>query len=402
MRHARILPGPNGGAPSVYADWLDAPGRPTVLLYGHFDVQPAEPLTAWRTPPFRATIAGSNLFARGASDDKGQLFIHLKALESHLASGGRLPVNVKIWLEGEEEIGSPNLDAFLDHEIARLRADAVVVSDTEMAGPGRPTIIYGLRGMLACTIEARGPRRELHSGRYGGAVHNPLQALCEIVAGLHDRHGHVTIPGFYDRARPAPLDERRDLRRHAVSDAALLADLGLSSGWGEPDYSMAERVSLRPSLIVTSLCDAGAPAGKAAIPARATARLNVRLVPDQDPDEVAELLRRHLAAVTPSSVRVRLIVTGGAHPVLMPRNNPATTAMVRAVTRTWGVPPVFTRSGGSIAAVERLHRRLAVPVVLLGFGLPDDSIHGSNEKLDLPTFFRGVETMRRFLTEYAR
>jgi acetylornithine deacetylase/succinyl-diaminopimelate desuccinylase-like protein len=403
MQATQVLPGANGGAPSVYAQWIKAPNRPTVLFYGHFDVQPAEPLDDWRTPPFRPTVVGQRLYARGASDDKGQFFIHLKAIESLLAENGRLPVNVKVWLEGEEEVGSPTIDAFLDREVDRLRADAIIVSDTQMAAPGRPAIIYGLRGMLDCTITARGPGRDLHSGLYGGAVQSPLQALCTIIAGLHNRQGRVTVPGFYARVRPVSLAERRDLRRHGPSDTALLADLGVPVGWGEPGFSMFERTTIRPYLTVTSLCDPSAPrGGKAAIPAHAVARLSLRLIPDQDPFEIAELLRRQLAQVPIADVALQLTVDGAAYPILLPRDTAATRAVVRAVVQAWGVLPIFTRNGGSIAAVERLYRRLKAPMTLLGFGLQSDRIHAANEHLHLPTFFRGVQTMRRFLVEYAR
>jgi len=400
-RRAAVLPGPNGGAPSVYADWLGAPGKPTLLLYGHYDVQPAEPLAEWRTPPFRATVLGKHLYARGASDDKGQLFIHLKALESLLTTTGRLPLNVKVWLEGEEEIGSPNLAVFLDRELSRLRADAVLVSDTEMPAPGRPAIVYGLRGNLSLELEVRAPMRELHSGRYGGAVLNPLQALCELIAGLHDRHGRVTIPGFYHHVRPVAPDERQRLRRDSPSDERFLTSLGVRHGWGEEGYTARERATIRPALIVEGLTGGyTGPSGKAVIPDRALARLGARLVPDQDPAEIAQLLRRHLVSVTPPAVRARLTVTGGSRPVLIPRRHAAMAAASRAVEHVWGAPPVFMRSGGSIAVVEQLRRRLGAPIVLLGFGLPDDAIHAPNERIHLPTLFRGVDTVAAFLREY--
>ncbi len=253
LHHVQVLPGVNGGHPSVYADWLLAPGQPTLLLYGHYDVQPVDPLKDWRTPPFQATRIGQNLFARGASDDKGQLFIHLKAVESYLATVGSLPINVKIWLEGEEEINSPNLPAFLDSEATRLEADAVLVSDTEMLGPGRPTIIYGLRGSLAFELEVGGPRHDLHAGRYGGAVHNPVQALCEIIAGLHDRRGRVAIPEFYARVREVAATERQELRCGSPDDEQIMADLDIPTGWGEEGYSLFERMTIRPALIVNGI-----------------------------------------------------------------------------------------------------------------------------------------------------
>ncbi len=401
LHHIQVLPGPNGGHPSVYADCLLAPGQPTLLLYGHYDVQPVDPLKEWRTPPFRATRIGQNLFARGASDDKGQFFIHLKAVESYLGTTGALPINIKIWLEGEEEINSPNLAAFLDRETTRLQADAVLVSDTEMIGRGRPSIIYGLRGSLAFELEVAGPRHDLHAGRYGGAVHNPLQALCEIIAGLHNQYGRVTIPGFYDRVREVAATERQELRLTGPADEDILTDLDLPQGWGEEGYSLFERMTIRPALTVNGLVGGYVgPGSKSVIPKKAVARLSMRLVPDQDPFEIARLLRRHFTIEKPPSVSIKLNVTGGSPPAIIQRGHPAISAATRAIYRTWGGPPVFTRSGGTIPFVPQLQKRFGVPIILLGFGLPDDDIHAPNEKISLPNFFRGIETIIRFLQEY--
>jgi acetylornithine deacetylase/succinyl-diaminopimelate desuccinylase-like protein len=399
LRHAQVLRGPNGGPPSVYADWLDAPGRPTLLCYGHFDVQPAGPLADWRTPPFQARIIGQNLFARGASDDKGQLFIHLKAIESYLATSRRLPLNIKVWLEGEEELGSPNLTAFLDCEVERLRADAVLISDTEMAGPGQPSIVYGLRGQVSVDVEVTGAPRDLHAGRYGGAVVNPLQALSELIAGLHDSRGRIAVPGVYARVRPASATERQRLR----GPAGLGRERGFRPIWGEAGYSGFERTVLRPALIVQGL--AGGKTGAASpavIPNRARTHLSMRLVPDQEPAEIGRLLIRHLAASAPPGARVRARMIGGSRPVLLSPRHPAITAASRAIRAAWNVQPVLTRSGGTIPIVGQFHRRLGAPVVLLGFGLSSDAIHAPNEKLSLPSLFRGVQTIVRFFAEYAK
>lgn len=401
LQHIQILPAINRGHPSVYADWLHAPGKPTLLLYGHYDVQPVDPLKEWRTPPFKATIIGDNLYARGASDDKGQLFIHLKAIESYLRTTKRLPLNIKIWLEGEEEINSPNLAAFLDREAPRLQANAVLVSDTEMLGVGKPSIIYGLRGNLACELEVQGPKHDLHSGRYGGAVLNPLQALSEMVAGLHDRHHRVAVPGFYRRVRNLQPTDRQEIRCCNKRDKQILTDLDLPAGWGETGYTLFDRVTLRPALTINGLAGGYVGSGsKSVIPNRGVARFSLRLVPDQNPQEIAQLLQQHIAATTHPAVRSHLKITGGSHPVLLPRHSPVMQAAQRAVAQTWGVPPCFTRSGGSIPLVAQLHRRLRVPIVLLGFGLPDDDIHAPNEKMNLSNFFRGIETVIRFLGEY--
>ena len=403
LHHVQVLPGPSGGAPSVYADWLLAPGQPTLLLYGHYDVQPVDPLREWHTPPFRATRIGQNLFARGASDDKGQFFIHLKAVESYLATVGTLPINVKVWLEGEEEINSPNLAAFLDHEEVRLQADAVLVSDTEMPGYGRPSIIYGLRGNLAFELEVGGPRHDLHSGRYGGAVLNPLQALCEIIARLHDHTGRVTIPGFYRRVHEISPAERQKLRCCAPSETEILTDLDLPMGWGEAGYSLFERMTIRPALTVNGLIGGyTGPGNKSVIPAQGRARLSMRLVPEQEPGEIVRLLQRHIAAIKPAAVYTKLKITGGSPPVIIPRRHPILSAATHAIYQVWGVPPVFTRSGGTIPLVAQLQRRFKVPIILLGFGLPDDDIHAPNEKISLPNFFRGIETIIRFLEECRR
>lgn len=403
LHHVQILAGPNGGHPSVYADWLLAPGQPTLLLYGHYDVQPVDPLRDWRTPPFRATCIGQNLFARGASDDKGQLFIHLKAVESYLATVGTLPINIKVWLEGEEEINSPNLAAFLDREAARLQADAVLVSDTEMLGPGRPTIMYGLRGNLAFELEVGGPRHDLHAGRYGGAVHNPLQALCEIIARLHDHRGRVAIPEFYARVHEVAATERQELRCVSPDDEQIMADLDIPAGWGEEGYSLFERMTIRPALIVNGIAGGyTGPGIKTVIAKRALARLSMRLVPAQEPAEIARLLQRHIAAIKPPAVYTRLKIMGASPPVVIPHRHPVMSAARRAVYQVWGVPPVFTRSGGTIPLVAHLQRRFDVPIILLGFGLPDDDIHAPNEKISLPNFFCGIETIIRFLEECRR
>jgi acetylornithine deacetylase/succinyl-diaminopimelate desuccinylase-like protein len=401
LRDAQVLDGA-GGPPSVYASWRGAPSQPTLLLYGHYDVQPAEPLAAWRTPPFRATRAGQHLYARGASDDKGQLFIHLKAIECYLATSGRLPLNILVWLEGEEELGSPHLAAVLERHAERLRADAALVSDTEMFGPGRPAIIYGLRGSLACEIEVTTRAGELHAGRYGGAAPNAAQALAAILAALHDPRGRIAIPDFYRRVSEVSPDERRDLRAGGLADRRVLLQVG-GAQWGEAGYTPFERTSIRPALNITGLAGGyTGPGGKGSIPTRAIARLNIRLVPDQVPGEVVQQLRSYVATLTPPGLRTQVHGGTGASAVLLPRQHASIAAAARAVEQVWEVPPVFTRSGGAIGPVEQLYRQLGMPVVLLGFGQPDDNIHGPNERMSLPTLFRGVETIIRVLAEYGQ
>jgi acetylornithine deacetylase/succinyl-diaminopimelate desuccinylase-like protein len=403
LQHVQILPGAKGGHPSIYADWLHAPDQPTLLLYGHYDVQPVDPLPEWRTPPFTATIVGDNLYARGASDDKGQLFIHLKAVESYLRSTKALPINIKIWLEGEEEIGSPHLSQFLKQHRKKLQADAVLVSDTEMIAKNRPSIIYGLRGNLSCELEVSGPKHDLHSGRYGGAVLNPLQALSETIASLHDRQGRIAIPGFYQRVRALTPIERKTLSCGCQSDAQILDDLDLPMGWGEPGYSLFERMTVRPALTINGIAGGYTGIGsKSVIPRQGVAKFSFRLVPDQDPIEIARLLQHQIAATTHPAVRTKLQITGVSRPVILPKQSPVTWAAIRAVEKIWGKPPAFTRSGGTIPLVEQLHRRLGIPIVLLGFGLPDDNIHAPNEKMSLSNFFQGIATVIQFLAEYAK
>jgi acetylornithine deacetylase/succinyl-diaminopimelate desuccinylase-like protein len=403
LHHIQILPGINGSPPSIYADWLQAPNKPTLLLYGHYDVQPIDPIKAWTHPPFQATILGDNLHARGASDDKGQLFIHLKAIESYLRTTGKLPLNIKIWLEGEEEIGSPNLAAFLDREATRLQANAVLVSDTDMLGPNKPSIIYGLRGNLNCELKIRGPKTDLHSGRYGGAVLNPLQALSATIAGLHDRQNRITIPGFYRNVRPLPPTDRQEIRCCNKRDKQILTELNLPAGWGEAGYNLLERMTIRPALTINGIAGGYVgPGSKSIIPSQGIARFSFRLVPDQTPQEIAQLIQQYITATTHPAIQTQLTVSSGAPPVLLPRNNPAMQAAYRAVTQAWGTPPVFTRSGGSIPFVAQLYRSLQVPIVLLGFGLPDDNIHAPNEKMNLTNFFRGIETIICLLAEYGK
>jgi acetylornithine deacetylase/succinyl-diaminopimelate desuccinylase-like protein len=398
MAGVRVIATPRH--PIVYAEWNRAPGRPTVLIYGHYDVQPPDPLQEWTTPPFEPTVRGPYLYGRGACDDKGQLFAHVKALERFLKTTGRLPVNVKCLFEGEEEIGSPSLKMFLERHARDLKADAAVMSDTRILGPDRPALTYSLRGGLSLEIEVTGPRQDLHSGTFGGAVHNPAQALCEILAGLHDAQGRIAIPGFYDRVRvPAP-DERADLKKVGPPDAKILADAGADRGWGEPGWSLYERTTVRPSLSVTGLTGGYQGEGsKAVIPARASAKLNFRLVPDQDPREIDLLVRRHVARITPPAVCSRVTTHLRAKPAVLDRRHPVMQAAARAYRRGFGAAPVFLRSGGSIPVVNLFQDVLGIPTALMGFALPDSQIHAPNERFHLPTFERGITTCRAFLEE---
>ena len=379
--------------PLVCAEWRRAPGRPTLLIYGHYDVQPVDPLNEWQSPPFEPAVRGDYLYGRGASDDKGQLFCHLKAIEAYLRTSGRLPVNVVCLFEGEEEIGSPNLAPFIRRHRRALAADAAAISDTSIPAPDRPAITYGLRGSLGLELELRGPRQDLHSGHFGGAIHNPAQALCDMLATLHDASGRVTIPGFYDRLRPISPAERAALARAAPSDAQILRNAGVERGWGERAYTLYERATIRPALTINGIT-AGyqGPGGKGIIPARAAAKLSFRLVLDQDPREVARLFREHIARVTPPTVRAAVRVYSAARPALISREHPALRAAAVAYRRGFGAAPAFLRSGGTIPVVNTLQEILGVPTALMGFGLPGDRIHAPNERFYLPNFDNGIAT----------
>jgi acetylornithine deacetylase/succinyl-diaminopimelate desuccinylase-like protein len=394
----RVQVVPTAGHPSVLGEWRHAPGRPTVLIYGHYDVQPPDPLDDWRSPPFEPRVRGEDLYGRGASDDKGQLWAHVKAIESSLRGAGTLPLNVVCLFEGEEEVGSTNLGAVLSSHRDVLAADGAVISDTRILGPDRPAITYALRGKLAFEVELRGAAHDLHSGSFGGAVHNPAQALCELIAGLHDGRGRIAIPGLYDSVRDWGDAERARMARSGPGDARILRDARALRGWGERGYSLHERTTIRPSLVVSSLRGGyQGPGGKAIIPARASAKFCLRLVPDQDPREVERLVRRHLDRAVPPTVRHSFRVLSAAGPALMDRRHPLTRAARFAYHKAFGHPPVFLRSGGTIPLVGTLQERLGIPTVLMGFALPDDRMHAPNEKFHLPTFGRAIETILWFL-----
>jgi acetylornithine deacetylase/succinyl-diaminopimelate desuccinylase-like protein len=400
MHDVRVIP--NGNYPLIYASWRRFPRRPTVLIYGHYDVQPAEPIGEWQSGPFEPTVRGQDLYARGSSDDKGQMFTHIKALESYLHTSGRLPVNVKCLFEGGEEIGSPNLSRFMARNKHLLAADVAVISDTSILGPHRPVINYALRGALALELEIRGPKRDLHSGDFGGAIHNPLQALAEIVASLHDDQGRVTIPGFYRRVRQASQRERAYLAHAGPSDRDLLSSAKTGRGWGEGDYSLYERTTLRPALTVNGFIGGyQGPGGKGVIPARALAKLSFRLVPDQNPGEIDRLFREYIDHITPPTVCSRVRTLAWARPALTDLKHPAMRAAALAYCKGFGASPVFLRAGGTIPVVDMFHGVLGVPTVLMGFGLPGGGIHAPNEKFHLPNFYNGITTCIWFLAAVA-
>lgn len=386
--------------PIVYAEWSGSPQLPTVLIYGHYDVQPADPLDEWRSPPFEPVVRGDNLYGRGACDDKGQLFTHIKALEAYLRTDGALPVNVKCIFEGEEEIGSPNLKSFIAANKRWLAADVAVMSDTRMLAPDRPSITYALRGGLSLEVEVRSAAQDLHSGNFGGAIHNPLQGLCEIIARLHDHAGRVNIPGFYNRVRKVSEQERAFMAQSGPTDEEILRAAQSVEGWGEQGFSLYERTTIRPALTINGIGGGyQGHGGKAVIPSRAFAKINFRLVPDQEPQEIERLFRRHLKEITPSTLSATVRANLYARPALINRRHAAMRAASAAYREGFGRAPVFLRSGGTIPVVNDFQEMLGIATVLMGFALPDDRIHAPDEKFHLPNFFKGITTAARFLAE---
>lgn len=387
-----------GGHPAVCGE-LHAAGEEarTVLIYGHYDVQPAEPLKDWETEPFELTQKGENLLGRGASDMKGQIVACLAALEAIIETD-RLPVNVKFLFEGEEEIASPHFGDFLTAHREMFESDVALVPDVGMLGPEYPTIFYGLRGMYQGRLRVSGPATDLHSGGYGGVVHNPIHALSKLIAGLHGEDGRVTMPGFYDSVRDMTADEREELARLPLDEHDYLDQAGVAKLWGESEYIPVERAGARPALDVIKI-EGGSQ--KAAIPASVEALVTVRLVPDQKPAEVHTQFLRYLEAATPVTVSSEIVEWEGFPPSLTERDNPGIQALSNAFETVWGTRPLFYRSGGSIGAVGKIHDILGVDSVLTGFSLPDDRVHGPNEKLHRPTWERGIEALIHFFYNYA-
>jgi acetylornithine deacetylase/succinyl-diaminopimelate desuccinylase-like protein len=401
MQRVNVIP--TRGHPIVYAAWQRNPRDPTILIYGHYDVLPGEPLSEWQTPPFQPSVIGSNLHGRGASDDKGQLFAHIKAIESYLTTERALPVNVKCIFEGEEEIGSPHLTSFIVRNKRALCADAAVISDTRMLAPDRPAISYAQRGGLRVELEVKGPPQELHSGNFGGAVYNPLHALAEIIAGMHDARGRVAIPGFYDDVRLWRVEERVFMARTGPTDKQILQEAKVEAGWGEVGFSHYERTTIRPALSVNGMGGGHQGAGaKSIIPAQAMAKLSFRLVPDQDPKKIAQLFREHIERITPPAVRCSVRTFAAIEPALIDRNQPAIRAAALAYKHGFGALPVFLRSGGSIPVVNTFQKMLGIPAVLMGFGLPGDHIHAPNEKFHLPNFYNAIATSIWYLNLAAK
>lgn len=396
MPHVEIFP--TKGHPIVYAEYLEAgPSVPTVLFYGHYDVQPVDPIDLWTNPPFEPTVRDGKVYARGATDDKGQVFLHIKALEALFAINGKLPVNVKLLIEGEEEIGSPNLAPFVKEKKKMLKCDAVLVSDTPMFAPGKPSLVYGLRGLAYLQIDVQGPNRDLHSGSYGGAVANPLNALAHIIAMLKSPDGTILVPGFFDDVLEITHDEHIALTDLDYDEDRLLDDVGVTKLVGEENYTTPERLWARPTLDVNGLLGGFTGEGaKTVLPAKAMAKVSMRLVPHQKHTDIAQKVMDYIRQITPPGVTVQVHDLHGADPVLVPRDSPAMHAAVTALEDTFETPCRFTREGGSIPVVLLFDTILKAPTVLMGFGLNNENAHSPDEHFDLGNFHIGMRAAARY------
>lgn len=401
MKKVKIIP--TSGHPLVYGEWMGAPGKPTVLIYGHYDVQPVDPIELWKSPPFEPVIKSGKIWARGADDNKGQNFIHIKSVEAYLKTLGKLPVNVKFLIEGEEEIGSESLEKFLKQNKKLLKCDSVLISDTSMYGPGIPTINYGLRGLCYMEVELTGPDRDLHSGSFGGGIANPINELAKIIAKLVNGDGKITIPEFYKDVKKLTKKERENYKKLKYSDRELMKEYKVKALQGEKGYSTLERISGRPTLdcngIVGGFIEEGA---KTVLPSKASAKISMRLVPDQDPKIIAKLFTKYVKSLAPKSVKVDVKELHGGLPIVMSLNDKAISAASKAVAKAFGKETVFTREGGSIPIVVDFAKQLKAPVVLMGFGLETNNIHSPNEHFVLKNFELGMLSSVYFLEEFAK
>lgn len=398
---ARVMS--TAGHPVVYAEWMGAgPEKPTVLVYGHYDVVPAAMEDGWDTPPYEPVEKDGKIYARGATDDKGQLFIHLKALESCLESGGGAPVNVKFLLEGEEEVSSPNLAPFIKAHLDLLKADVCVISDSSMPRIEQPAITHSLRGMTYIQVEVQGPTDDLHSGFWGGATHNPALALVEILGKLYKSDKTIAVPGFYDDVAALTPADRAMIAKSELTEEQFKSVTGVPATWGDKKYTLRERVSARPTLDINGMWSGySGPGPKTIIPARAGAKLSSRLVGNQDPDKIFSLLKKHIESIAPPTVNVKVSLLTKGKPALIPFDLPEMQAAARAYEKGWGHSPVFTRGGGSIPIVADIYDMMKIPVVMMGYGLDSDGLHSPNEHYTIEMFHRGIETAIVYLDELA-
>lgn len=391
------------GHPAVFAEFMHAPGKPTLLVYGHHDVQPVDPLGEWVSPPFEPAIRDGRMWGRGVVDDKGQVWIHVKAIESFLATMKKLPINLKLIVEGEEEIGSDNLDTLMREKVKDLTADFVCVSDTAMFGRGIPSLCVGLRGLAILEVHVSGPKQDLHSGSFGGGVANPVNALARMIASLHDADGKIAVPGFYDKVLTLTEVERKEIAGLPFDEKEWLASTGSPVTVGEKGFTTLERVWARPTLDCNGISGGFSGEGsKTIIPARAMSKITCRLVPDQEPDEIAKLVAAHLEKVAPAGVRVKVVISPGGRPYLAPTDHPVFEIAKRAFAKAFGRPTVFIREGGSIPFVRTIADATGKPCLLMGFGQPDENAHAPNEWIDLENFHLGIKSAAHLYDELSR
>lgn len=401
LENVRIFETP--GHPIVYADWLHAEGKPTVLIYGHYDVQPPDPIDLWTSPPFEPAVRGDEIYARGAIDDKGQVHLHMKSLEALMQTIGRLPVNVKLIIEGEEEVGSPNLPSFLEEHRDLLACNAVMISDTTMYDYDMPSITYGLRGLAYFELRVVGPDRDLHSGMFGGPVANPINALCEMVAKMKDENGRIQLPGFYDDVIDVTPEERAELARLPYNVEDFKKMITIPETVGENGYSDLERLWARPTLDLCGIWGGYQGEGaKTVLPSKAGAKISMRLVANQDYRKVGEQLRQFVEENTPRGVTVEVIELHGGPPALTPTDSVPVRAALTALEQAFGTKPFLIRNGGSIPIVADFEAQLEAPVVLMGFGLPDQNAHSPDEKMNLKNYHRGIKSSAIFLNEIGK
>ena len=390
------------GHPLVYGEWLGAPGKPTVLIYGHYDVQPVDPIELWDNSPFDPVVKDGKIFARGATDDKGQMYMHIKSVEAFFKTEGSLPLNIKFIIEGEEEIGSESLESFINNNTDLLKCDAVLVSDTALYDEGIPTLTYGLRGLSYLEVEVTGPNRDLHSGTFGGGVGNPINILAGMISKLHDKRGKITIPHFYDDVLNLSKKERDNFKALKFSDKKLSKELGVSALEGEKGFSTLERLWARPTLdcngIIGGFTGKGA---KTVIPSNASAKISMRLVPNQDPKKISKLFTKFIKSLAPKSVKIKVTDLHGALPALTPLNDPATVAASKAMEKAFGKKIVYMREGGSVPIVTVFSKKLKAPVVLMGLGLNSENLHSPNEHFNLNHFRLGIMSSAYFIKEYS-
>jgi acetylornithine deacetylase/succinyl-diaminopimelate desuccinylase-like protein len=390
------------GYPIVYGEKIIDSTKPTVLVYGHYDVQPPDPLELWKSPPFEPTVRDGKIYARGACDDKGQFYMHVKAFELMMQTN-TLPCNIKFMIEGEEEVGSNNLGLFVKANKDRLKADVVLISDTSMISMETPSLETGLRGLSYLEVEVVGPNRDLHSGVYGGAVANPATILAKMIASLHDENNHITIPGFYDDVTELADSERQALNSAPYNEDEYKKDLNIAEVWGEKGYSTMERTGTRPTLEVNGIWGGYIGEGaKTVLPSKANAKISMRLVPNQTSDKITELFTKHFLSIAPPYVKVKVTPHHGGEPVVTPTDSVAYQAAQKAITESFGVQPIPTRGGGSIPIVALFEAELGIKTVLMGFGLDSDALHSPNEKYDIYNYYKGIETIPLFYKYYTQ